>query len=268
VRPALPSWFAVGGWFVPFANLVLPPLVFADLARRSVAPGGPRLRWLVWLWWPVYLLAGVAVAVGAALVDLRGLAGVRAALAARDLIAGVVRTTPLEPCRPVAATLGGPVWLKCEHLQRAGSFKIRGAYVRISRLSAEERARGVVAASAGNHAQGVALAAGLLGAPTTVFMPVGAPLPKIAATKGYGAAGRTADAAGVQPHDGRRYRGRLSGRPHVRAREQVRGRGRDGHRRGHLPGPAAPAGAVQAGGRTGRRGRRGGPAGRGGAGRT
>ena len=110
--------------------------------------------------------------------------------AARDLIAGVVRTTPLEPCRPVAATLGGPVWLKCEHLQRAGSFKIRGAYVRISRLSAEERARGVVAASAGNHAQGVALAAGLLGAPTTVFMPVGAPLPKIAATKGYGAAVR------------------------------------------------------------------------------
>src|SRR5438046_2369903 len=125
--------------------------------------------------------------------------------AARDLIAGVVRTTPLEPCRPVAATLGGPVWLKCEHLQRAGSFKIRGAYVRISRLSAEERARGVVAASAGNHAQGVALAAGLLGAPTTVFMPVGAPLPKIAATKGYGAAvelrGETVDEALVAAAD-------------------------------------------------------------------
>ena len=97
--------------------------------------------------------------------------------AARDLIADVVRLTPLEPCRPVAAKLGGPVWLKCEHLQRAGSFKVRGAYVRISRLSPAERARGVVAASAGNHAQGVALAAGLLGAATTVFMPIGAPLP-------------------------------------------------------------------------------------------
>src|SRR5204862_105024 len=55
--------------------------------------------------------------------------------AARDLIADVVRLTPLEPCRPVAAKLGGPVWLKCEHLQRAGSFKVRGAYVRISRLA-------------------------------------------------------------------------------------------------------------------------------------
>jgi len=119
--------------------------------------------------------------------------------AARDLIADVVRLTPLEPCRPVAAKLGGPVWLKCEHLQRAGSFKVRGAYVRISRLSPAERARGVVAASAGNHAQGVALAAGLLGAATTVFMPIGAPLPKIAATKGYGAkvefAGATVDEA-------------------------------------------------------------------------
>jgi threonine dehydratase len=125
--------------------------------------------------------------------------------AARDLIADVVRRTPLEPCRPVAAKLGGPVWLKCEHLQRAGSFKVRGAYVRISRLSPEERARGVVAASAGNHAQGVALAAGLLGAATTVFMPIGAPLPKIAATKGYGAkvefAGDTVDEALVAAHE-------------------------------------------------------------------
>src|SRR5436309_2392394 len=96
--------------------------------------------------------------------------------AARDLIAGVVRTTPLEPCRPLAAKLGGPVWLKCEHLQRAGSFKVRGAYLRISRLSADEKAQGVVAASAGNHAQGVALAASLLGTEATVFMPVGAPV--------------------------------------------------------------------------------------------
>ncbi len=119
--------------------------------------------------------------------------------AARDLLAGVLRTTPLEPCRPLTAALGGAVWLKCEHLQRAGSFKVRGAYTRIARLSAEERGRGVVAASAGNHAQGVALAAGALGASATVFMPVGAPLPKIAATKGYGArielVGETVDEA-------------------------------------------------------------------------
>lgn len=107
--------------------------------------------------------------------------------AARELLAGVVRTTPLEPSRPLSAALGGPVWLKCEHLQRAGSYKVRGAFVRISRLSAAERADGVVAASAGNHAQGVALAAGLVGTHATVFMPVNAPLPKVEATKGYGA---------------------------------------------------------------------------------
>jgi threonine dehydratase len=119
--------------------------------------------------------------------------------AARELLNGVVRTTPLEPSRPLSATIGGPAWLKCENLQRAGSYKVRGAYVRISRLSPEERARGVVAASAGNHAQGVALAAGLLGAVSTVFMPVGAPIPKVSATKGYGArieyAGTTVDDA-------------------------------------------------------------------------
>ena len=119
--------------------------------------------------------------------------------AARQLLSGVTRETPLEPSRPLTALLGGPAWLKCENLQRAGSFKVRGAYVRISGLSAEERSRGVVAASAGNHAQGVALAASLLGADATVFMPVGAPLPKLAATKGYGAtvelAGDTVDDA-------------------------------------------------------------------------
>ena len=72
---------------------------------------------------------------------------------------GVVRRTPLEHSRGLAERVGGPVWLKCENLQRTGSFKIRGAYTRIARLTDEERARGVVAASAGNHAQGVALAA-------------------------------------------------------------------------------------------------------------
>src|SRR3954452_17224157 len=114
--------------------------------------------------------------------------------AARQLLAGVTRLTPVEPCRPLSAKLGVPTWLKCENLQRAGSYKVRGAYVRISRLTAQERARGVVAASAGNHAQGVALAAGLCGAKATVFMPVGAPLPKVAATKGYGASVQLAGA--------------------------------------------------------------------------
>ncbi|MFI6821735.1 threonine ammonia-lyase [Micromonospora sp. NPDC050187] len=118
------------------------------------------------------------------MTELVGLADVQAA---RELLAGITRATPLEPSRPLTAALGGPIWLKCEHLQRAGSYKVRGAYVRIARLSAAERARGVVAASAGNHAQGVALAAGLLGTTATVFMPVNAPLPKVAATKGYGA---------------------------------------------------------------------------------
>ncbi|CAI9407540.1 threonine ammonia-lyase [Nocardioides sp. T2.26MG-1] len=106
---------------------------------------------------------------------------------ARRVLAGVAIRTPMEESRWLSAVAGGPVSLKCENLQRTGSFKPRGAYVRISRLSAEERARGVVAASAGNHAQGVALAAQLLGIKATVFMPEGAPIPKEKATRGYGA---------------------------------------------------------------------------------
>lgn len=108
-------------------------------------------------------------------------------LAAQETLRGISRVTPLEGSRYLSERVDGPVLLKCENLQRAGSFKIRGAYVRIAKLSVEERGRGVVAASAGNHGQGVALAASLLGAKATVFMPVGAPLPKIAATEGYGA---------------------------------------------------------------------------------
>ena len=107
--------------------------------------------------------------------------------AARKLLAGVVRMTPLEHSRVLAAAAGGPVHLKCENLQRTGSFKIRGAYTRIARLTAEERAAGVVAASAGNHAQGVALAAQLLDTRATVIMPVSAALPKVDATRNYGA---------------------------------------------------------------------------------
>lgn len=100
---------------------------------------------------------------------------------------GVVTHTPTLPSRAVGDVLGSPVLLKMENLQRTGSFKIRGAVHRLSRLTAEERARGVVAASAGNHAQGVALAAQALGIRATIFMPIGVPVPKLLATRGYGA---------------------------------------------------------------------------------
>jgi threonine dehydratase len=107
--------------------------------------------------------------------------------AAATLLDGVAIRTPVEGSRWLSSAVGGPVSVKCENLQRTGSFKIRGAYVRIARLTDAERAAGVVAASAGNHAQGVALAAAMLGTSATVFMPVGAPLPKVAATTAYGA---------------------------------------------------------------------------------
>ncbi|MGW9306061.1 threonine ammonia-lyase [Streptomyces cyaneofuscatus] len=106
---------------------------------------------------------------------------------AQKMLSGVARATALEGSRHLSELVGAPVHLKCENLQRTGSFKLRGAYVRISGLSPVERAAGVVAASAGNHAQGVALASSLLGVRSTVFMPVGAPLPKVAATQEYGA---------------------------------------------------------------------------------
>jgi threonine dehydratase len=99
----------------------------------------------------------------------------------------VVRRTPVESSEHLSALTGRPILLKAEHLQRTGSFKIRGAYHRIARLDPAERAAGVVAASAGNHAQGVALAASLLGVKSTIFMPATAPFPKVAATRSYGA---------------------------------------------------------------------------------
>src|ERR1700710_1501553 len=109
-------------------------------------------------------------------------------LEARQMLGGVSRPTPLQSSRPLSERIGGPAYLKCENLQRAGSFKIRGAYLRISRLSPAERAAGVVAASAGNHAQGVALAGQLLDTAVTVYMPHGASIAKVEATKAYGAA--------------------------------------------------------------------------------
>lgn len=106
---------------------------------------------------------------------------------ARERVSAVVEITPMQSSRSIAEVLGSPVFLKCENLQRTGSYKIRGAYNRLSRLTDEEKARGVVAASAGNHAQGVAFAARELGIKATIFMPLGVALPKLQATKGYGA---------------------------------------------------------------------------------
>jgi threonine dehydratase len=107
--------------------------------------------------------------------------------AARETVSGIIDVTPLESSRFLAEVLGAPVFLKCENLQRTGSYKIRGAYNRLAQLSDEERARGVVAASAGNHAQGVAFAARQLGIASTIFMPIGVALPKLQATRNYGA---------------------------------------------------------------------------------
>ncbi len=106
---------------------------------------------------------------------------------AAAVLRGVVSHTPLEASEHLSDVLGAPVSLKLENLQRTGSFKIRGATYRLSRLTPQERAGGVVAASAGNHAQGVALAAQKLGIPATIFMPLGVPVPKLLATRGYGA---------------------------------------------------------------------------------
>ena len=116
--------------------------------------------------------------IGPTLADFEG---------ARTIVSRVADVTPMETARFMSEVLGSPVFLKCENLQRTGSYKIRGAYNRLARLSAEEKARGVVAASAGNHAQGVAFAARELGIKATIFMPVGVPQPKLAATRGYGA---------------------------------------------------------------------------------
>jgi threonine dehydratase len=106
---------------------------------------------------------------------------------ARAAIAGHIRQTPTWPSMTLEEQLGVPVLLKCEQMQRTGSFKIRGATNFINGLGAEQRAHGLVAASAGNHAQGVALAGTLQGIDVTVVMPLSAPLAKANAARGYGA---------------------------------------------------------------------------------
>jgi threonine dehydratase len=106
---------------------------------------------------------------------------------ARRRLTGVARETPVISSETLGRLVGRPVWLKAENLQRTGSFKIRGAFNRISRLTDTERAGGVVTASAGNHGQAVAWAAREAGVHATVFMPEDAPTAKIEATKSYGA---------------------------------------------------------------------------------
>jgi threonine dehydratase len=107
--------------------------------------------------------------------------------AARQRLRGIAHVTPIVSSRTLDAQADRAVFLKCENLQRGGAFKFRGAYNTISQLAPDARERGVLAFSSGNHAQGVALAAQLLGAPAVICMPDDAPAVKVAATRGYGA---------------------------------------------------------------------------------
>jgi threonine dehydratase len=107
--------------------------------------------------------------------------------AAAERLRGIAHRTPVLTSRTLDGIAGGPVFLKCENLQRIGAFKFRGAYNRIVQLDPQERARGVVAFSSGNHAQGVALACKLLGIRATIVMPSDAPASKTAATRDLGA---------------------------------------------------------------------------------
>src|SRR5438445_1081866 len=113
----------------------------------------------------------------AVLTDVPALVGIDEIEAADRLLADVIRRTPVERSEHLSGLAGRPLLLKAEYRQRTGSFKIRGAYNRIAQLHPAERSAGVVAASAGNHAQGVALAASLLGVRSTIFMPQPAPPP-------------------------------------------------------------------------------------------
>ena len=107
--------------------------------------------------------------------------------AAAERLRGVAHRTPVVTSRTLDERTGTRAFLKAENLQRMGAFKFRGAYNRLAQLTPAERAGGVVAFSSGNHAQGVALAARLLGIPAAIVMPSDAPAAKLAATRGYGA---------------------------------------------------------------------------------
>ena len=106
---------------------------------------------------------------------------------ARERLEGVARVTPLYPTETFSRLAERPVYLKAENLQRTGSFKVRGAYVKLSSLEPERLAAGVIASSAGNHGQAVAWAARELGAPARIFMPQDSAMAKVDATRNYGA---------------------------------------------------------------------------------
>jgi threonine dehydratase len=125
--------------------------------------------------------------------------------AAADRLAGVAHRTPVLTSRTLDALTGATVLLKAENLQRTGAFKFRGAYHRISALSAAERDRGVCAWSSGNHAQAVALSAALTGTRATVLMPEDAPAAKRDAAEQYGATILTYDRYGTDREDGVRH---------------------------------------------------------------
>jgi threonine dehydratase len=108
-------------------------------------------------------------------------------LQARERLGGVAHRTPVVTSRQFNRQTGCEVFFKCENLQRAGAFKFRGAYNKIASLPEDERGRGVLAYSSGNHAQATALAAKLFGAPAVIVMPSDAPQIKVAATRAYGA---------------------------------------------------------------------------------
>ena len=108
-------------------------------------------------------------------------------IAAAERLEGFAHRTPVFTSRTLDAETGAQVFIKCENLQRGGSFKFRGAFNALSQFDAQQRQAGVVAFSSGNHAQGIALAASLLGIPATLVMPTDAPAAKVAATRGYGA---------------------------------------------------------------------------------
>ncbi|KVO84158.1 serine dehydratase [Burkholderia ubonensis] len=107
--------------------------------------------------------------------------------AAATRIAGIAHRTPVHTSRTLNQLIGAEVFVKCENFQRMGAFKFRGAFNALSKFSPEQRKAGVVAFSSGNHAQGIALSAQILGIPATIVMPHDAPASKVAATKGYGA---------------------------------------------------------------------------------
>ena len=119
---------------------------------------------------------------------------------AREVIKDEIYRTPLLPSKSLNNPGNNQVFLKLENMQRAGSFKVRGAFNKLAHLTDEEKSKGVIASSAGNHAQGVALAASTYGIESTIVMPVDAPTSKIIATEGYGAnvilSGESFDEAG------------------------------------------------------------------------